>query len=98
LRKKTHNLKQIIVDTPYRPFPFYIEGEVNENTSKFFDIPTTLLSSRETINKMFSEEFLASDNNIEKIQRREISNFEKTIRIMVPDSIENQTIKFDLLS
>jgi hypothetical protein len=98
LKRKTHNLKQVVVTTPYRSFPFYIEGDVSEDNLKFFDIPTTLLSSYETINKMFSPDFLARDNNIDKIQRREISNFEKTLRIMVPDAIENQLIKFDLLS
>lgn len=98
LRQKTHNLKQILVTTPFRSFPFYIDGNVDEDTLMFFDIPTTLLSSHETIKKMFSDEFLARDNNIDRIQRREISNFEKTIRIMVPDAVENQIIKFGFLS
>ncbi|RYE18178.1 MAG: hypothetical protein EOP45_14550 [Sphingobacteriaceae bacterium] len=98
LKRKTHNLKQVVVTTAYRSFPFYIEGDISEDNIKFFDIPTTLLSSYETINKMFSAEFLARDNNIDKIQKREIANFEKTIRIMVSDDIENQLIKFDFLS
>lgn len=97
-RMKTANLKQITVDTTFRPFPFYIEGDLtDENNVNFFDIPTTLLSSLETINRIFDQDFLVRNNNFERIERREISNFEKTIRILVPDSIENQLIKFDTL-
>jgi hypothetical protein len=28
LKKKTTGLKQIMVDTPFRPFPFYIDGDI----------------------------------------------------------------------
>ena len=97
LRRRTSPLRQITVNTSFRPFPFYIEGDINEDNVSFFDIPTTLLSSHETITKLFSSDFLARDNNLERIQRREISNFEKAIRIMVPDNIENDLIKFDIL-
>ena len=97
LRKKTSTMKQITVDTSFRPFPFYIEGNISEDNLSFFDIPTTLLSSLETINRIFSTEFLVRDDNGERIQRREIANFEKTIRILVPDTIEEQQIKFDIL-
>ncbi|GAB3639308.1 hypothetical protein GCM10027422_48990 [Hymenobacter arcticus] len=97
LKRKTHNLKQIIVNSTYRPFPFYIEGDINENTFNFFDIPTTLLSSHEMIGKIFTPEFLARDNNSDRIQRREIANFEKTLRILVPDDVEDKFIKFSIL-
>lgn len=97
LGRKTSSLKQITVNTTSRPFPFYIEGDVSDDTVSFFDIPTTLLSSLETVNKIFSADFLARDDNFDRIQRREIANFEKTIRIMVPDAIENNLIKFALL-
>ncbi|MDQ1086770.1 TIR domain-containing protein [Siphonobacter sp. SORGH_AS_1065] len=97
LERKTSNLKQITVSTTSRPFPFYIEGDISEDTVSFFDIPTTLLSSLEAVKKIFSEDFLARDDNMDRIQRREIANFEKTMRIMVPDAIENNLIRFDLL-
>lgn len=98
-KMKTANLKQITVDTSFRPFPFYIEGDISDvNNVNFFDIPTTLLSSLETIIRIFDSDFLARDNNFERIERREISNFEKTIRILTPDAIENKLIKFDLLN
>jgi predicted nucleotide-binding protein len=97
LKRKTNNLKQITVNTSFRPFPFYLEGNVDENNLNFFDIPTTLLSSLETINRIFSADFLARENNLEKIHRREISNFEKTIRMLVPDDVEDNFIKFDTL-
>jgi len=97
-RMKTANLKQITVDTTFRPFPFYIEGDVtDEKNVNFFDIPTTLLSSLETINRIFDNDFLIRDKNFERIERREISNFEKTIRILTPDSIENNLIRFATL-
>ena len=98
LGRKTSNLKQIVVNTPFRSFPVYIEGDISQDTVNFFDIPTTLLSSLETIGKIFSDDFLATDDNMDMIQRREIANFEKTIRILVPDAIENELIKFDLLA
>ena len=96
---KTEHLKQVTVDTTFRPFPFYIAGDIaDESNANFFDIPTTLLSSLETINRFFEKDFLERDNNFERIGRREISNFEKTIRILVPDSIENKLIKFETLA
>ncbi|OJW70287.1 TIR domain-containing protein [Spirosoma sp. 48-14] len=98
LKRRTSTLKQITVNTSFRPFPFYIEGDIDEDNVNFFDIPTTLLSSLETVNKIFSQDFLVRDNNLDRIQRREISNFEKTIRILVPDNIENELIKFDTLN
>lgn len=98
LGKKTSAMKQITVSTPLRSFPFYIEGNISEDTVSFFDIPTTLLASLETVGKIFSDDFLATDDNMDRIQRREIANFEKTIRILVPDAIENDLIKFDLLA
>jgi hypothetical protein len=64
---------------------------------QFFDIPTTLLSSLETINRIFEKDFLKKDDNFKRIERREISNFEKTIRLLVPSKIENRLIKFDIL-
>lgn len=97
LKKRTSSLRQIIVNTSFRSFPFYIEGDINEDNVNFFDIPTTLLSSHETITRLFSPDFLVRDNNADRMQRREISNFEKTLRIMVPDNIENELIKFDIL-
>ncbi len=97
-KKKTTGLKQIMVDTPYRPFPFYIDGDItDENNVQLFDIPTTLLSSLETINRIFEKDFLKKDDNFKRIERREISNFEKTIRLLVPSKIENKLIKFDIL-
>ena len=99
LKLKTAKLKQITIETTFRPFPFYIEGDISEEDNvNFFDIPTTLLSSLETIKKIFDEDFLVRDNNFERIERREISNFEKTIRILTPDAIENKLIKFDSLA
>ena len=50
-----------------------------------------------SIKKIFSEEFLARENNLKFMQSKEIENFERTLRIMVPDYIEKKYFKFSIL-
>ncbi len=97
-RRRTAGLKQIVVETKIRPFPFYIEGDfVGGKDFKLFDIPTTMFASHLAIKRIFSAEFLARENNFQFIESREIANFEKTLRILVPDKIEKQYFKFSVL-
>src|SRR6476469_2470517 len=98
LKRKTKGFKQIIVETKIRPFPFYIEGDfVNGKDFILFDIPTTMYASYLSIKKIFSEEFLARENKMKFIQSKEIENFERTLKIMVPDYIEKKYFKFSIL-
>ena len=97
-KMKTQNLKRVNIQTISRPYPFYLEGDIyNEDNLNFFDIPTTLLASLETIDLIFERDFLDRDKIRESIERREISNFEKTLRTLMPERIESNLIKFDIL-
>src|SRR5690606_10838064 len=49
-----------------------------------FDIPTTLSASKHAIEAAFSPRFLSDKRNLVRIERREISNFEKTLRLVLP--------------
>ena len=96
--RQSKSFKQIIVETKIRPFPFYIEGDfVNGKDFILFDIPTTMYASYLSIKKIFSEEFLARENKMKFIQSKEIENFERTLKIMVPDYIEKKYFKFSIL-
>ena len=98
LKWKTAAYKQIAVSTKFREFPFYISGDIRKNQKHpmFFDIPTTLLSSRITIQRHFTPEFLAQDNTASNLERREIANFERTLRLMVPSDV-NEYFRFSVL-
>jgi hypothetical protein len=98
LKQRTSKLKRVYVQSGARPYPFYLEGDITDkNNVQFYDIPTTLSASLETMRYIFEEDFLDRDNNREHIERREIANFEKVIRKLLPDAEEDKTIKFDLL-
>jgi hypothetical protein len=98
LKERTANYKQIAVTTKVREFPFYIEGDLEAGKRIIlFDIPTTMLSSKIAIDRIFSDEFLAEDDTARHLESREIANFERTLRIMVPDKIEKKYFKFSVL-
>jgi hypothetical protein len=56
-----------------------------------------MFASHLAIKRSCSAEFLARENNFQFIESREIANFEKTLRILVPDKIEKQYFKFSVL-
>lgn len=99
LRQRASNYRQISVTTAFRPFPFYVSGEVDKQVGAItlFDIPTTMLSSRIAIEHIFTSDFLARENTRQILEDREIANFERTLRIMVPDSIEKEFFRFSIL-
>lgn len=98
-KRRAAGLKQIVVETKIRPFPFYIEGDfVNGKEFKLFDIPTTMFASYLAIKRIFTDEFLERENNFKLIESREIANFERTLRILVPDKIEKNYFRFSVLT
>jgi hypothetical protein len=98
-KRRTAGLRQIVVETKIRPFPFYIEGDfVNGKEFKLFDIPTTMFASYLAIKRIFTDEFLARENNFKLIESREIANFERTLRILVPNKIEKNYFRFSVLT
>lgn len=99
LKHKTVKYRQITIPTPFRPFPFFITGAIGKNprTISFFDIPTTMLSSKIAIDHIFTRQFLAGNNVRQHLEDREIANFERTLRILVPDVIEKRFFKFSVM-
>lgn len=95
LTSETSDYKQIIINAPSRPYPFYIPGEFNINEPiNIFDIPTTLYASYLTIKAFFKDSFLQNQNNEQKLINKEIKNFEKTLSKLIPDGIEKKFYKF----
>jgi hypothetical protein len=99
LKERTRTYRQIAVTTRFREFPFYISGNPTPNVSemKLFDIPTTLLSSKIAIERIFAAEFLARENTAEHLESREIANFERTLQLMMPDKFEHEYLKLAVL-
>lgn len=57
-KKRTANFKKVTIQTISRPYPFYLQGDISDdNNINFFDIPTTLIASLDTISKVFDEDF-----------------------------------------
>ncbi len=82
------DLKQIVLKTGFRRFPFYVsshmETEDPDGAGKrklvLFDIPTTLLASRKVIQMLIGVSAIGDDLSAAKLEQREILNFEKTLR------------------
>jgi hypothetical protein len=82
------DLKQIVLKTGFRRFPFYVTSDVKlenpDGTGKrklvLFDIPTTLLASRKIIQMLIGGSAIGDDLSAAKLEQREILNFEKTLR------------------
>lgn len=84
IERLTNNYKQVIIKTPPRDYPFYILGNIDESDKlTFYDVPTTLLSSRKAIRKLMKTNFYGRDEDKLKLEQREIRNFEMTIRHMI---------------
>jgi hypothetical protein len=90
LRSKTRHLRQVTLQTDFRPFPFCIEGDLTPGTVTLFDIPTTLRASSYAIGEAFSRRFLRETR--QRIEQQEIRNFEKTLLLVVPDPLEGITV------
>ena len=97
LKKRMRDLRKVTLETPVRPFPFYVEGELGGHTLELFDVPTTLRSSLYAIEHIFTDSFLRKPGNRLRIERREISNFEKTLRLVLEDELEDGLVQFRLL-
>ena len=92
---KTSDYKQIIINAPSRPYPFYIHGEFDaDKPIKIFDIPTTLFTSYLTIQAFFKDSFLKTQGNERKLNNKEIKNFQQTLSKLIPDGVENKFYKF----
>jgi hypothetical protein len=88
LKSIIRGLEQVKVSVAsIRDFPFYVQGipEVDATHLELFDIPTTMKSSREAVRRIFPEEYLGPNNLRSRAERREISNFERTLRLLIDE-------------
>lgn len=90
----TRKHQKVFVHADARPYPFYLQA----NNSEFFDIPTTLRSSWYTLNELFDPEFLDQKGRRSKVDKKEIRNFEKTLRALIPDDIEDTFISIQTIT
>jgi hypothetical protein len=57
-----------------------------------------MFASYLAIKRIFTDEFLEREDNFKLIESREIANFERTLRILVPDKIEKNFFRFAVLT
>jgi hypothetical protein len=93
LKSKVQNLIQISLRTPFRDFPFYIRADEKDiqqtSVLQLFDIPTTLLASREAIKWILKQSFLGRNRERDKLEKREALNFHKTLAYLIDDTYGN---------
>ena len=98
LPRLTRNYKKVTIQTRFRPFPFYVEGAMEDGAKLvFYDIPTTLLSSRKAIRKLVTSEFFGKNEDRLKLEQREIINFEMTLRYLINDEYGEDNDIFNVL-
>ena len=88
LKNIIRGLEQVKVNnSSFRDFPFYVQGVPDVGTThlELFDIPTTMKSSRESVRRIFPEENLGRNNLRVRAERREVSNFERTLRLLIDE-------------
>ena len=94
-------LEPVIVKSRLREFPFYIKGVPAAGTTHLdlFDIPTTMRSSRETISRVFREEYVGISDLQVRAELREVSNFERTLQLLLNEHPRwKKFVKFVYLS
>ena len=88
LKNILRGLKSVkINNSQFREFPFYMQALPSKKKPhlELFDIPTTMKASRETILRIFKEEYVGKSNLQTRAEIRETGNFEKTLRLMLEE-------------
>jgi hypothetical protein len=94
-------LVQIAIETPFRDFPFYVRAkDYNANPKRalsVFDIPTTLLASRNAIELILGDRSIGLTPDQERLEQREIRNFARTLQLLVNKEYgaDNPCVKID---
>lgn len=76
-----------VTSSVFREFPFYVQAAPTDGVAvlELFDIPTTLSSSKQAVEKIFREEYVGKGDLQRKAEEREIMNFEKTLRLLLAE-------------
>jgi hypothetical protein len=81
---KTSQVSGFTLKMPSRPFNFYVDATISGERAVFFDYPTTLGASHEAVKIALAGPFMTAGGGRHKIlDAKEISNFERTIRILL---------------
>jgi hypothetical protein len=98
LQKMLGRMRQVELKTKTRLFPFYtFIGRQEIDQLEFFDIPTTLNTSLETVSFVLGT--VIGDDNMQKlIMRREIRNFRLTIERLAKQRAAGQFVEVADLS
>jgi hypothetical protein len=79
LRKQLSGIRQVELKAISRTFAFYFcQREGTPDEIDFFDVPTTLSTSKKAIEQIFGP-VICEDKKLVQIERREIENFKQTI-------------------
>lgn len=76
------------VQTTYRDFPFWVQPSATKGKVVFWDYPTTLKSSDEAVKYVTRTAYLSSDPIRKAMEKRELANFEKVIKLMLSSTSE----------
>jgi hypothetical protein len=90
-----------IKNNKFREFPFYMQSIPPRGTKHLdlYDIPTTMRTSRETIKRIFQDEFIGKSGLQRRAEKREIGNFEKTLHLLLDERpVWKKSIQFQYLS
>jgi hypothetical protein len=80
---KQQKLSHFTLKTAGRSFPFYINSKVKNKRLLFFDYPTTLRASHDAVQMALAGPFLGRDKHYSILDRKEINNFHRTLRILL---------------
>ena len=100
---RVSNLVQISIETQFRDFPFYIRAKDYNPDPKTalsaFDIPTILLASRGAIKLILGDRVPGLDLDQERLELREIRNFELTLRLLIDEGYgaDNSHVKVETM-
>jgi hypothetical protein len=82
-------LSKLEVSSTNRGYNFYLNAEQeSKETLLLYDVPTTLASIKEAINRLIPKNYLGVEEKLEDLlKKREISNFVRTLDFLIEEAI-----------
>lgn len=83
------NLSKLEVTGTNRGYNFYLNvDQGSKETLLLYDVPTTLASIKEAINRLVPKDYLGAEEELEDLlKKREIANFVRTLDFLIDESI-----------
>jgi predicted nucleotide-binding protein len=82
---KKQNADDFSLKTDTRTYPFYVNSSVVGGRVTFYDYPTTLRASHEAVRIALAGAYLGYGNHHAVLDKKEIYNFERTLRLLLRD-------------